>query len=142
MQHQNKLAMKEELTVEQSATLLKLGIDPIMASSSKKVYTEIDCNYRYTNNVPIFTITDLLAIIPKDIEYEYCNHAQLTIKWDDYLKFWQVDYTSLVMPYGVMSDKEVSTNNGKFLSDIYEKELIDSLYTCLVWCLKNNYVNK
>ncbi|MBD5283332.1 MAG: hypothetical protein HDS31_01795 [Bacteroides sp.] len=62
--------MKTKLTLEESARLIELGIDPKMASEREFVdKTEINSNqFLEIEEYPRFTLADLLSILPKDIK--------------------------------------------------------------------------
>lgn len=70
---------------------------------------------------PIFTLTDLLEILPKEIVYQELKH-QIRIEWDDE---WYADY---------VEDGYSSVITAK------SEELIDALYELVVWCIENNYL--
>ena len=75
--------MKTILTVEESQRLIDLGVDPKMAKSvcldfngtyayisgeeTKTVVDWVNMEY-YTEQPVVFTITDILSILPKEIE--------------------------------------------------------------------------
>lgn len=126
--------MKTQLTNEQSQHLIDLGVPKEKASAVHitkygEAITDKVGNVLSTNNeqYPIFTLTDLLEILPKEIEGRYINH-------------------SLCMNYGC--DMPESEHNLWFvyyddLNDLepkYAEELIDSLYKLCVWCLEQGYL--
>lgn len=108
--------MKTCLDKTQSQHLIDLGVPKEKASIEQDMY-----------GPALFTLTDLLEILPKEIEGRYINH-------------------SLCMNYGC--DMPESEHNLWFayyddLNDLepkYAKELIDSLYELCVWCLKSKYL--
>ena len=131
--------MKTTLTVEESQRLIELGVDPKMAKGvcldfngtyayisgeeTKTVVDWVNMEY-YTEQPVIFTLTDLLSILPKEIDgYELnmsankCEYFVSYILWDtmdegDYIK-------------DILSFKQFSA-----------PELIDALNQLLIWCLE------
>lgn len=112
--------MKTELTLEQSARLIELGVDPSRASESAKVYESIDTDHRWESVVPIFRFTDILWLLPKEIEKdrESGSFARdiLIIRWSG--NFWIAGYSWRVEKIAA--------------------ELIDALFELLVWVLENH----
>ena len=63
--------MKTQLTAEESAKLIELGVSPERASERTPDYTDINNTGRPLERrelLPIFTLTDLIGILPKEIE--------------------------------------------------------------------------
>lgn len=120
--------MKTTLTIEESARLIELGVDPKLAS--KKEFVDIHPevlkgNAEYARPwgwFPRFTLADILSILPKEIEFinrdDTGCHFRLGIEWNVSLKEWAVGC-------------------GMYKS---APELIDALYQLLIWMLENNYV--
>lgn len=102
--------MKTQLTKEQSAHLINLGVPKEKAS-------EFDHDCR----VDVFSLTDLLEILPKEIEYQDLKY-QIRIEWDEE---WYADYVEDGYS-GVITAKA--------------EELIDALYELCVWCLESKYL--
>jgi len=120
--------MRTKLTIEQSNRLIELGVNPYLASSKvvgKHPITENELQY------PIFTIADLLSILPKKIEAEI-QHVrrivQLEVRWIE--DCWLVRYSDI--HDDIIDDK----TNPKLAY-----ELIDALYSLVVWCIENKYLN-
>ncbi len=153
--------MKTELSIEQSAKLIELGVDPKLASKcllyfcdeydeplaswdrydengkvfcateeaygrsveSRMVSMDADFDQSAKEENPIFDLSDILTILPKEIEIEVPIEDKkylypLSIKWHIYYQEWRCYYTSI---YNA-------------------SELIDALYQLLCWCLKERYV--
>lgn len=122
--------MKQKLTIEQSAELIKRGIDPKNASDAITT-TQVACGARGIVKLPIakpiFTLADLLTVIPKlipDAGGDFCYALKIQ---PCSLPGWTVCYYAY------------SLGKGKgYASD---KELVDALYSCLIWCFDNNLYN-
>jgi len=126
------MTMKTELTIEQSQRLIELGVNPYLASSKvveKHPITENELQY------PIFTIADLLSILPKKIEAEIQNVrriVQLEVRWYDRLRdCWLVRYSDL---HGDIVDDKTPAK--------LAHELIDALYSLAVWLIENNLLQQ
>ncbi len=113
--------MKTELTIEESAKLIELGVDPKLASKcdmTMKIGVGVRGIIKRPNPKPIFTLTDILAILPKEIEGS--DLAMIAKKGA-----WVVFYTG-----------------GKIrLMDtrVVAPELIDALYQLLCWTIEQKY---
>ena len=111
--------MKTQLTAEQSAKLIELGVSPERASKIKVEVKESSrgCPNIYCSEVkrPIFTLADILDILPKENV-----GSNLGMEYDCEFKQWWVGY------------------NLRHLESA--PELIDALYSLLVWCLEKGYV--
>lgn len=59
--------MKSKLTPEQSQRLIELGVDPSKASAFNDLRTE---KIFSPGDKPIFTLTDILSLLPKEIYSE------------------------------------------------------------------------
>lgn len=107
-----KGTMKTRLTKEQSKHLIDLGVPEEMASEVENggAGNEVD-KYIYT-----FTLTDLLEMLPKEIEHHSC----ISIDWNFITEKWDVDY-----------DCTQGSWHGS-------EELIDALYELTVHLLNNN----
>ena len=110
--------MKTELTIEQSQKLIELGVDAKLASDE---YGGGDCKI-----IPIFTLSDLLSILPKEIEDNGLTYG-LSI-WVDEGE-WHVKYHQTSLAYRPLSE---SYNESP--------ELIDALYQLLIWTIENGYI--
>ena len=112
--------MNTRLTIEESARLIKLGVDEKLASG----YEEDAKNCRYA---PVFTLTDVLSILPKEIEYDGLIYG-VNI-WVDG-SVWNVEYSAEKGVYDFLIN-----------SNIDSPELIDALNQLLIWCFENHYIN-
>lgn len=132
--------MKTKLTVKESARLIELGVDPKMASMVSWKQTEdwqrksVLPNKEHLTLKPfrpmvmgferfevkdIFTLADLLRILPKEIKVDKVN-LSLVMEWQ--CDKWYVCY----MGHGYMK------------ADHSAPELIDALNSLLIWVLENN----
>lgn len=119
--------MKTTLTIEQSAELIKRGVDANKASRRTPDY----------HDTPIFILADLLSLLPKEIEIDFPNvdggidteDCYLCTQWcinGDYADnhLWSVFYTAGFQVVGGSC----------------AKEFIDALYKCLIWAIDHNHV--
>lgn len=73
--------MKDCLSIEQSAELIKRGVSKDKASEKERVYKPIVAQNGVAHNIyvsdaPIFTLADLLSLLPKKLygeETDYCD---------------------------------------------------------------------
>ena len=85
-----------------------------------------DAAIRRVENIPTFTLQDILDILPKDISREGCTwYASLYI-----------DFENNRIAYG---------NTNRYGFEIYheimiEKDLIDTAYSMLCWAIEQGYV--
>lgn len=98
--------MKRKLTKEESEHLISLGIPKTKASDK--------ISYGYLGYIPIFTLTDILNIIPKVIDFDnnlniHINPIESVVYYDEHFD----DFHSL------------------------KTELIDALYEVLCWVIEN-----
>ena len=108
--------MKTELTKEQSRHLIDLGVPEKMATRNDYEIEMFD--------YPVFTLTDLLKILPKEIKTEDNIYWQ-TILWTG---------TSYFVGYR-------NHNTDRWLYQVCLKdELIDALYELTVWCIENGHL--
>ena len=114
--------MKSKLSPEQSHRLIELGVDPSRASGSAKVYEPIDDNHRWESETPIFTLTDILSILPKTFLL-HGDICQLEIKWHG--DEWVAKYDDSESDY--------------FYTE-HSPELSDALYELLVWTIEHRYI--
>lgn len=112
--------MKQNLTVEQSDKLVKLGVDRYKASQTIVTddYNEATEDFQH----PIFTLADLLSLLPKEIEDENNIPYHLNI-----------DYPYLI---GGVSARYLD-EDGDSLTGVLCPELIDALYELLIYILQN-----
>lgn len=130
---------KQVLDIEQMRHLKDLGVDTSKAYWSRVVRLKEDSDSKslpissngnglclITENVekiPIFTLQDILDLLPKSIEY----YGQLQIHFCE-------------MPEGMYANRVVySTIKGNQIEFFY-KDVIDSAYEMLCWCIENGYV--
>lgn len=107
--------MKDKLTREQSAHLISLGVP------KEKAHDKI--SYGFLGYDPIFRLTDLLDILPKEIMLD--KEHGLDFGWDFYANKWVAQYCD--EDYLCLYEK----------AQYYAEELIDALYELLQWVLKN-----
>lgn len=121
--------MKKLLSAEQSATLISKGISADKASGQgEKIYKPITLQNGSIKRVfdgytPIFTLADLLSLVPKVIENGLFN---LELQADN--NGWDVIYSSYHEGYDsyyVASDKE----------------LVNTLYSALIWAIGHGYID-
>lgn len=114
--------MKSLLTAEQSAKLIELGVSPERASEIKVEVKEPSrgCPNIYCSEVkhPIFTLADILDILPKEVKIHRDGDALSCGQW-------RVGYSNCAE----------YCNHTKVAP-----ELIDALYSLLLWCLEKGYV--
>ena len=120
--------MKTILTVEESARLIQLGVDPKMASLKKfvNIHPEVlKGNAEYAKPwgwFPKFRLEDIMSILPKEIEIEG-EKEDLNIVMDNfgalvgYPKFHEKHGCAFVNP-----------------------ELIDALNKLAIWCLEYGHL--
>lgn len=99
--------MKTELTIEESAKLVELGVYPEWA----KPIVE-------RGGTPVIKFEDILGLMPKEIWAEDLLES-LLIFWNDKQKGWSAHYPFVGAP------------------KIAEPELIDALYKLLVWSIES-----
>ena len=123
--------MKTQLTIEESAKLIELGIDAKLASkcdSAMKVCASGRGIIRLPESRPIFDLTDILSILPKeidgyglDISYAKDGYYVSYIIWDNTEDY---DYIR-----DSLQDKPISA-----------PELIDALNSLLIWTIKQGHL--
>ena len=110
--------MKTELTIEQGSFLENRGIK----SASKWVEAK-DAVGSY--KAPIFTLADILELLPKEIKRNGYGSYTLNIVADNH--YWDVEYR-----YWRGDDDTLA---------LFEStELIDALYELLLWVIDNKYL--
>ncbi len=120
--------MKTELTIEESARLIALGVDPKLAS--KTIVTD-EYNEHWDNfQHPVFDLKDILIILPKEIKTDETimgdNYiSELNVRWDCGRRQWDCHYLIIARTRHVG----------------LASELIDSFYQLLIWCINNGYYN-
>ncbi len=130
--------MKTELTIEESAKLIELGVDAKLASGTYVGRWEHYSNGSYPDPdsiEPIFTLTDILAIIPRVI---YSNTGGFWLRIDTD----KCGYFVYYVDYGI-NDDGTSANDPEPYSDslFIKNELIDALNQLLIWCINNRHYN-
>lgn len=120
--------MKTELTIEESAKLIELGVDKKLASIKGfvPIHPEVlKGNAEYAKPwgwMPKFTLTDLLTILPKMLIDKYGKNNPLGMELDDDYMAWTAYYLG----------------SGYIATQI---ELIDALFHLLCWVIENGYIN-
>ena len=122
--------MKTQLTAEESAKLLELGVSYERASGrtfDPKDVNNLSKPIERRELFHVFKLADIIDILPKEIDY---NGLTYGLHMWVYKAVWYVAY---VPEAGRYDDRE---DGGDFESP----ELIDALYSLLVWCLEEGYV--
>lgn len=117
--------MKTQLTAEESAKLIELGVSPERASESNSsvAYGNGARGIMKVPETPIFTLSDLIGILPKSIEHGGYAEAKLNIYTRPHRReCWVAKYivSAKTIPYDGAGD-----------------ELIDALYEVLYKLLDN-----
>lgn len=122
--------MKTQLTAEQSAKLIELGVSPERASESESsvAYGNGARGIMKVPETPIFTLTDILDMLPKKITFGHRTNCRLKMQpiissKDRISEVWQACYLHTSLK-----------------ANAEAPELIDALYSLLVWCLEKGYV--
>ncbi len=123
--------LKTQLTAEESAKLIELGVSPERASERTPDYTDINNTGRPLERrelLPIFTLADLVSLLPKKITFGHRTNCRLKMQpiissKDRISEVWQACYLHTSLKANAESP-----------------ELIDALYSLLVWCLEKGYV--
>lgn len=126
--------MKTTLTPEQSQRLIELGVDPSKASATivTDEYNESTDNFQHL----VFTLDDLLELLPKEITREFENVE--IVRFQLYMNIYKGDWN---VGYGE-NEKQRAQNN--LFDDnpllnlwwVLHPELIDALFEQLCWLLK------
>lgn len=117
--------MKTTLTVEQSAELIKRGVSEDIVTTIIPVVNGRGFVYKYS---PIFTLTDILSLLPKKITFGHRTNCRLKIQpiissKDRISEVWQACY----LHTSLKANAEAT-------------ELIDALYKLLLWAIDHNHV--
>ena len=123
--------LKTRLTAEESAKLIDLGVSPERASERTPDYTDINNTGRPLEGrelLPIFTLTDILDILPKKITFGHRTNCRLKMQpiissKDRISEVWQACYLHTSLK-----------------ANAEAPELIDALYSLLLWCLEKGHV--
>ena len=119
--------MKTELTIEESARLIELGVDAELASHTENnFYNGItDKEFKVWHR---FTLTDLLSILPKEIDGYHLNIEAITEGYNVGYLLWGED-----APWcGVIEDSKCER---------FAPELIDALNQLAIWLLTEKKIN-
>ena len=108
--------MKKTLTIEESARLIEPGVDAKLASESE-IYDE-PCHRSY---MAVFTLADLLSILPKEIEVDKVK-LSLVMEWQ--CDKWYACYMG----------------RGRMVGDCSAPELIDALNQLLFCTIEQGYL--
>lgn len=118
--------MKTNLTPEQSQRLIELGVDPKLASESTKVFEPIDANHRWESEVPIFTLSDILSLLPKEMYSEERDiFYRLNIEMGNFSSSVCYKHYGYTQTFGPTKTAP---------------ELIYALFELLVWCITNKHL--
>lgn len=122
------MKIKDQLTPEQSSRLIELGVDPSKASAYEVKEEAVTDKITIETKEPIFTLADLLSLLPKTINFGNRSCCRLKFQaivsiHDGLSEVWQACYTHT----SCKTNKEAS-------------ELIDCLYELLIWCITNKYI--
>lgn len=149
--------MRTTLTIEQSAELIKRGVSAERASKrvtrqvadsrgreirlkrwkdcvpyEKATMTNLRVGLMHFEHKEIFTLADLFALLPKDIEMDFPNADGGIDIEDCYLcTQWCIDNHQWCVFY---------TSGFQVVGDSCAKELIDALYKLLLWEIDHNHV--
>ena len=116
--------MKTTLTIEQSAELIKRGVSEEKASEYKLNPAFDGLALEWKKPSPVFTLADLLSLLPKKITLEPGMNACLNI--------FMADDDYCVTSYTL-------SNNASIVA-IGPCEPIDSFYRTLLWAIDHNHV--
>lgn len=114
--------MKTELTIQQSEHLIKLGVPKEIASVKEDMY-----------GPALFTLTDLLEILPKVIEVKDINQYNEEYNCKAYI------YQEWIGKYEV-GYKIPTLTLVNYIDKFHSEELIDALYELTVWCIENGHL--
>ena len=125
--------MKKLLSAEQSAILIAKGISANKASERTPDWNDINNTGKPLERrelLPIFTLADICALLPKEIERDTIN-CGLDIYYSPIGSyFWRASY--LTYSYSEIQYVAVEKN---------EEELIDALYSLLCWVIDKGYID-
>lgn len=110
--------MKTTLTIEQSSELIKRGISIDKASECE------DGDFR---DIPVFTLADLLSLLPKHIRIEHRHY---------YLRMNTFVLTDEENPMWIA--RYITSNSAITLHEMWSEELIDALYKLIISLLDNH----
>ena len=108
--------MKTKLSIEESALLIELGVDAKLASG-----------WDYEARTELFTLTDIISILPKEIDGYMLNISTSESEWwvayelTDNCDEWYSCVRDVIGTFGA-------------------PELIDALNQLLIWAIEHQYV--
>ena len=111
--------MKTELTTEQSQYLIELGVPIVNATILGELYELEDGSWDYQR---LFSLTDLLEILPKEIEIDNKKYGL---------------FTEFNSQYAFAYYYSVNTTS---LGCQRKEEFIDALYELTIWCIENGHL--
>ena len=117
--------MKTILTIEESQRLIDLGVDPKLASMKEfvPIHPEVlKGNAEYAKPwgwFPKFRLEDILSILPKEINGYHLNIEASEQGYEVCYKLWDTYH---------------------FMGATESPELIDALYSLLIWCLESKII--
>ena len=117
--------MKQMLSVEQSAGLIKRGVNENKAHEIK-VYDDPLSEWTH-RGCPLFTLTDLLSLLPKHIRIEHRHY---------YLRMNTFVLTDEKNPMWIA--RYITSNSAITLHERWSEELIDALYKLIISLLDNH----
>ncbi len=123
--------MKTELTIQESGRLIELGVDAKLASYERYEDTgRKHCGIELPPEIrPIFGLTDILSILPKEIgNYELNINSTEVEHFVSYILWDSMDDCTYIRD--VLSGDQ-----------FYATELIDALYQLLIWAIEHGYIN-
>lgn len=120
--------MKQNLTIEQSAELIKRGVSESIVTTWVPIVNDRGFTYKHA---PIFSLADLLSLLPKEItvtmkSYDVDRLACLHISSTN--EKWYVSY------------KYEFEEREYWCKMFNSEELIDALYKLLLWAIDHNHV--
>ena len=120
--------MKTILTVEESQRLIDLGVDPKMATSKTTIIEEAGLCGRWESEVLLFSLTDILIILPKSYFSEE-HFAEMVLSIEVCDNKWFANYRYYCG--GELAGQDVERE---------APELIETLYQLVIWCLENKII--
>lgn len=126
--------MKNCLSIERSAELIKRGVSADKASEIEKLYKPTMTQTGkvinvYTDNAPVFTLADLFAMLPKGVIYNGLSCKLRITSWYDEPYF--AGYMNQVGKYIMGNPYDAPFNS---------EELIDVIFELLCWAIDHNHV--
>ncbi|MDE7402772.1 MAG: hypothetical protein K2M87_05110 [Muribaculaceae bacterium] len=103
--------MKTTLTIEESARLISLGVNPKMASEETFILDKV------------FTLTDILSILPKEIDGYHLSIEATSQGYEVSYMLW-----------------DCGDEAYHFMGATERPELIDALNQLAIYCLENNHI--